>query len=285
MKKIQQWFNEVLGMSYSEANGFMILAIICLLIYGYREFRSFTDESEFQNQHDKIVAERILKKIQQSMVREDTVSYFKFDPNILSFDSLILLGIDKKTASTIVKYRERGGVFKSSDDLLKIYGIDTGVAKRLAQFVDIQRIEREKRRFDRRKEKIKFDINRADEARLISVYGIGPVLARRIISYKNLLGGFVETDQLNEVWGLDSSVCENLKKEIFIAGDFQPEKIELNKMNFSDLLRHPYLSKSMVRSILAHREKEGKIPNSKKLIEIGIDSAKLYRIKPYLSFD
>ncbi|MDZ7634640.1 MAG: hypothetical protein U5L72_09505 [Bacteroidales bacterium] len=37
--------------------------------------------------------------------------------------------------------------------------------------------------------------------------GIGPVLAERIIKYRNLLGGFVETAVSSaEVYGIDSSV-------------------------------------------------------------------------------
>lgn len=51
-------------------------------------------------------------------------SYFLFNPNSTSKDSLLMLPIDKKVIHNLIKYREKGGQFKSMKDLTKIYGME-----------------------------------------------------------------------------------------------------------------------------------------------------------------
>ncbi|MFZ9454667.1 MAG: helix-hairpin-helix domain-containing protein, partial [Bacteroidia bacterium] len=48
-----------------------------------------------------------------------------FNPNTVSAARLIQLGLNKKTANTMVHYREKGGRFKTPTDIFKIYGMDT----------------------------------------------------------------------------------------------------------------------------------------------------------------
>ena len=59
---------------------------------------------------------------------EKKAELFEFDPNMLSKDSLELLGIGSYAASNIVKYREKGGKFDAINDyiaftapILKVY--------------------------------------------------------------------------------------------------------------------------------------------------------------------
>jgi competence ComEA-like helix-hairpin-helix protein len=48
------------------------------------------------------------------------------------------------------------------------------------------------------------DINTADSAAWVALNGIGPGFAKRIMTYREKLGGFYQVDQLKEVYGLDS---------------------------------------------------------------------------------
>ena len=47
------------------------------------------------------------------------------------------------------------------------------------------------------------ELNSADSARLTELKCIGASLARRIVNYRNRLGGFINKDQLKEVYGMD----------------------------------------------------------------------------------
>ena len=60
------------------------------------------------------------------------------------------------------------------------------------------------------------NINTADSAQLLPLPGIGPVFAGRIIKYRELLGGFVRSDQLYEVYGLKDETIEMIMDQIYI---------------------------------------------------------------------
>jgi len=62
----------------------------------------------------------------------------------------------------------------------------------------------------------KIDINRADKELLISVSGIGPKLAQRIIEYRNKQGGFGELGELKNIKGISEYKYEKIKDCLFI---------------------------------------------------------------------
>jgi competence protein ComEA len=55
------------------------------------------------------------------------------------------------------------------------------------------------------------DLNTADTVQLTQLYGIGATFARRIVSYRARLGGFVNKEQLKEVFGIDSEKYAGLQ--------------------------------------------------------------------------
>src|SRR5690606_40943919 len=67
------------------------------------------------------------------------------------------------------------------------------------------------------------DINRCTAGELVALPGIGPVLAERIIKYRNLLGGFVDKWQLVEVYGLDSSVARLAAEQLIRSEEHTSE--------------------------------------------------------------
>jgi len=62
----------------------------------------------------------------------------------------------------------------------------------------------------------KININRADKELLISVSGIGPKLAQRIIEYRNKQGGFGELEELKNIKGISEYKYEKIKEYLFI---------------------------------------------------------------------
>ena len=52
------------------------------------------------------------------------IKWASFDPNSASEQELVQLGLKEYVAKRLVKYRTKGGRFRSMSDLSKIYGID-----------------------------------------------------------------------------------------------------------------------------------------------------------------
>ncbi|TVR71233.1 MAG: helix-hairpin-helix domain-containing protein [Marinilabiliales bacterium] len=99
------------------------------------------------------------------------------------------------------------------------------------------------------------ELNSADTACLMAVPGLGPVLSRRILRYRELLGGYYCTSQLLEVYGVDSS--RYLQIVHYLDADRSMiSKLDLSEGEFRDLLRHPYLDYDQVVWIVRFRESE-----------------------------
>jgi competence protein ComEA len=120
---------------------------------------------------------------------------------------------------------------------------------------------------------VKFDLNAADTAQLNKVYGIGPTLAVRIVKFRDGLGGFISTDQLKEIYGLDSLVVGRLCKDGFIATGFVPKKLNINSATEKELGSHPYIKKNIAKAIVSYRFQHGAFPDVS-------DLGKLAQLKP-----
>lgn len=128
------------------------------------------------------------------------------------------------------------------------------------------------------------DINKCDSSTLEALPGIGPVLAARIIKYRNLLGGFAFVDQLKEVYGLPEETY-NLLSGKFIADSTDIKKIAVNSAGYRQLIRLPYLSSDEVNALLRYREKHGNIRCIHELIENGLlNQEKTVKVRHYLDF-
>ncbi len=108
------------------------------------------------------------------------------------------------------------------------------------------------------------ELNSADTACLMAVPGLGPVLSRRILRYRDLLGGYYCATQLLEVYGIDSS--RYLQIVHYLSADTSMiSRLDLSEGEFRDLLRHPYLDYYQVAWIFRFRE-SGKKPVSDDII-------------------
>jgi len=129
-----------------------------------------------------------------------------------------------------------------------------------------------------------FDINTTDEVQLCTIEGIGPVLAARIVKFRNKLGGFVSQAQCREVYGLPPDVVVRLQQATYIHADFQPVKLDINTADVQTLAVHPYITYQQARSIVSYRIQHGPFQAIEALSDlILIDQATLKKSTPYLS--
>ena len=127
------------------------------------------------------------------------------------------------------------------------------------------------------------DINTADSTAWVALNGIGPGFAKRIITYREKLGGFHQVDQLKEVYGLDSLwVKEN--KALLKVGTGVYRFLAINQVEWKDF-KHPYLPYGQSKVVLAYRKQHGVLKDFEALEKIQLlDLVAWKRLKPYLSF-
>ena len=112
------------------------------------------------------------------------------------------------------------------------------------------------------------DLNTSDTTLLKQLPGIGSAFAKWIVNYREKLGGYCETEQLLEVYKMDTLRYEGLKDFVKIDSLFIPNKLKINSDGFKILLKHPYLEYEDVKKIVNHREQKGFITSWEQLKQV-----------------
>ena len=121
-------------------------------------------------------------------------------------------------------------------------------------------------------------LNTADSAALVTVPGIGPYFARKVIWYGERLGGYVSVDQLDEIEGFPLDA-----KDYFVVENACPEKI--NQLSLAALKRHPYINYFQAKAILDYRRLHGPIHSLDDLrLSKDFSPEAIARLTPYVEY-
>jgi competence protein ComEA len=297
VKSLRQHIRNFFGFSRTQTNGFVLLMLIIIValfarpVYQYWLGNRTYDFSSERKKLDSLTAqfERTQKVKPAAAVQQENTAtiLFEFNPNTVTARELDDLGFPKRLSKGLLNYRSKGGSFKIKSDLKKLYGMDSTFYVSLVPYIQLP----DKREFEARTSVAKreislFNLNEADTAQFQQVYGIGPVLAKRIITYRKKLGGFVKTSQLNEVYGLDSTTVQKLLSASFLEQGFEPHKINVNTVDEQVLSSHPYFSKKLARAIVTYRFQHGKYQSVDDLRKIELlDTKTAERIYPYITVE
>ncbi len=299
MNRLKAWLRASFGLSRRETRAFLILLPLMLisiyLIPAYRHYKANQkqDFSRETKQLDSLLAYWKWEEKKDSATQIVEHTLFTFNPNTATHEELIQIGFPTYLANRIENYRSKNGRFTIKSDLLKIYGMDSAVYNRLYAYIDLPTEKltyKPEERTPKETATVKtvepFDVNLADTTQLIRIYGIGPKLSQRIIKYRNQLGGFITLNQIEEVYGLDSTVIKELKQNIFIAENFEPSKISINSATEKELAAHPYIKYALAKAIATYRFQHGNFIAVEDLKKIAsVDETSYNRIKPYLSLN
>jgi competence protein ComEA len=184
-----------------------------------------------------------------------------FDPNKLDSVGWVNLGLPNKLIKTILNYRKKGGKFRNPEDMKKIWGMPMELAEQLMPYVNIEsmndaQVKKPSTYLLPKKNIASIEMNMADSAAWESLAGIGPVLASRIVAYRNKLGGFVSVQQLKEVWGLPDSVYQTLTSKLKVKADGVVKK-DINISTWQELKAHPYIGYKLANTIVRYRNQHG----------------------------
>lgn len=298
MNRLRLFIRAYFGFSRMETNAFLLfIPLLFVLLFSGSIYRKYVWSESFPNPRR---TDSLLAWLEAHEVKRDTVpsaiAFHHFDPNQATESELIALQLKPWIVKRIVGYRSKGGSFRKPDDVLRIYGMDSAwyaKAKPWMKFasplspLSPQPLDPLKgKAVARQKSKIVEDINTADTTSLMDVYGIGPVLARRIVTFRDRLGGFINIPQLKEVYGLDSAVVDRLKKRFSVMPEFKPRQLLINTATFGELSSHPYIGKRRAQTITTYITQHGKLDSLGQLGQIRtLDAPWLAKVKPYLTLE
>ncbi len=134
-----------------------------------------------------------------------------------------------------------------------------------------------------KKKPLVFELNSADSLDLVQLYNIGPTIARRILKYRSLLGGYYCKEQLHEVYGIDSARYADIAPHLTVNSALVT-RLDLNTATIDQLKRHPYLDYYQAKAIVRMREEKGAFNQVSDILNIPIiDTETFKHIEPYLT--
>ena len=116
------------------------------------------------------------------------------------------------------------------------------------------------------------------------LHGIGPAYARRIVRYRERLGGFVSTDQLLEVYGFTPELLDHIRPHLTLdTGNLR--KINVNTLALKQLIKHPYMDYYFARDLVNLRSRGVTFSSPDDLRAVpSCSDTLLMRLLPYLEF-
>jgi len=286
------------------------MPLIILLLFTPYLYRQILSSAPYTSAEDKRLLDSLVFLINANAAKPNVkelseVQYFDFDLNSASIEELVSLGIPEFLAVRINNYRSKGGKFFAKTDLLKIYDFPDSLYQKLLPYILLPENERKKVKVPEfsnlmsadeavnevafneleKKEIVLIDINTADSTLFKSLSGIGSSYARRIVSYRKLLGGYHSIDQLKEVYGMTDSLFQNIQPYLQLNDTSTINKLPINMATFKELLAHPYIGYEQTKEIFNIKSKSGKFRKAEDMFRLSLmDSSMIRKLLPYLDF-
>lgn len=291
----------------SERNGILLLFGLLLLIFVVPQIihslkeKAKPEYTVFEKDVRQFLADTSIRIEEIKFGKEDyeqamphnpkkQLTPFAFDPNKASDADWLKMGFSKKQTKVIMNFVNKGGHFYKPEDVAKIYSISEKEFEQIKDYIKIepkssteQAAEKPAEKTYTKKTYAPVDINTADSAALVSLPGIGPTFAARIIKYRNKIGGFARIEQLMEVYGFDAEKFSMLESRVNVGqGVFS--KINLNTATVKDLQKLPYLDFYMAKAIVDRRISKGKFTDVNQVKDIPLIYDQIFeKMKPYLT--
>lgn len=302
------FFKDYFSFTKTERNGIIVLLVIIVVLLLSPNFLYLlkndkkTDFSKFEKKIDEFEHSLKIKNEYYSTYTDinskfEPRSLFYFDPNNTNDKEWKLLGLNEKQINTINNYISKGGKFYKKQDLKKIYGLSLKQYKILEPYIRIPDTYNKnvyfltknnsndyfvKNNYKSANETLRIEINSTDTSGFKKLKGIGSVFASRIIKYRKLLGGFVNKNQLLEVYGINEETFKNIEQYLLVD-TLKVRKININTAKFEEIYKHPYLNYSDTKALVNYRNVMGKFSSVKDILTYKLIPEKSYnKVKQYL---
>ncbi len=262
---------------------FVILAIIPRIILYYTPEKplKFNWKEQQIIQNFKPIKE---KKKDKYFKKKYLIPSKKFDPNVYSKNDWMKLGLSQKQAEAVLKFGKYG--FKSKEDLKRVFVIPQELMLKIIDstfYPEKNKTNISISEFKKENNSIVVDLNSASEEELLSIKGIGPFFAKNMLKRREQLGGYINDEQLLEVWKMTPEKMEEIKPFIKIDQQ-QVRKLNINTATAEELKKHPYFTWNMANAIVKLRNQHGPFKSINDIkMSVVLTEELFLKIKPYLT--
>ncbi len=290
MKNIKShfWHNK------SQRNGvlFLSLIIIILQLLYFFVIPFSTEDNIEKNATELLKFQQEIDSLKQIAIVQQKPKIFPFNPSFLTDYKGYQLGMNLKQIDRLLAYRANGNYINSAKQFQQVTQISDSLLKAIQpyfKFPDwIIAKNRNKKPLSKPTKNLNIhqglkDINGAAADELRAINGIGDKLSKRIISYRDKIGGYLVNEQLYEVWGLKKDVANTVLKHFVVLEKPIIQKINVNTATFKEVLSIVYIDYELTKKIFNYRDEVAEIQSLDELKKIdGFPLEKFDRIALYL---
>lgn len=285
--------------SKQQRSGILLLLLLIVSLLCVYWFVDFSEEDTLDISSSEIVSmQKEIDSLRTVEIENKKPKKYPFNPNFITDYKGYTLGMTNEEIDRLLQYRKEGKWINSAADFKKVTGVSDSLLNVLSPYFkfpdwvnnpkprsDFKDYKSEKG-FNEKTFSQKIDLNIATEEQLQQVSGIGEALSKRIISYREKLGGFSHDVQLYSVYGLEPSVVQRALNLFTVKTPKPITKINVNTASSSDISTVPGISFEMAKKIWEFRRLREKVTTTEELAKIeGMTERKLQLIQLYLSVE
>lgn len=277
-----------------QRNGILLLGCIIAGIIVVPPLIPRRSESTLDvNSPELVVLQKHLDSLRCLQLAERQPKIYPFNPNFLTDYRAYTLGLEPEVVDRLQAFRNRDQWIRSARQFKEVTGVSDEVLARIAPYFKFPEwVNTTSKQPFKTHHSVslswdqKQDLNTTTAEALEVVYGIGPTLSKRIISYRDRLGGFSDSRQLNLVYGLKAEVIDKLLERFAVKTPKPLVRWNINTASASDLSTIPGISFELAKEIWEFRRLRDSISDLSELKKIaGLDARKYQLIELYLQIE
>jgi len=271
----------------------LIFFISGFLVISY--YVDFSEENAMDMDSEEVIAiQKELDSLRTIDIASKKPKIFPFNPNFITDFKGYTLGMSAEEIDRLLAFRKENKWINSVEDFKQVTKVSDSLLNKISPYFKFpdwvnnpkSKIKYLKRGFKDKTFKQKVDLNLATHEQLEEVNGIGKVFSKRIIEYRNKLGGFTNDIQLYEVYGLDYQITNKVLNEFTVKTPKEIVKMNLNTISASDIATIPGISFDLAKRIWEYRILNERIKSFSELENIeGLTKRKLQGIPLYLELE
>lgn len=281
----------------SQRNGVFFLALIILGLQGLNYYIDQSEHKIFSFDSPEILAfQKEIDSLKALNQQELKSKIFPFNPSYLTDFKGYQLGMTPAEIDRLLAYRAQGKFINSIEQFQMVTAVSDSLLDQISPYFKFPAWLKDQKKkvkvsaLDSKltpiKANINNDLNLATALELQTIKGVGKILARRIVKFRERLGGYILEEQLFEVYGLKPEVAKMVLINFKIKSTPIIKKINLNAASFKELLSHVYVDYELCKKIMNYRREIEEFQSLEQLKNIeGFPLDKYDRIVLYLQLN
>ena len=277
------WYNK------DQRNGILLLILLILVFQSIYFFVDFSDDEVILQKDELSRYQAHIDSIKSIQKKNIEYKVYPFNPNYITDFKGYQLGMRVDEIDRLLKFRTSGKFVNTAAEFQKVTKVSDSLLKQISPYFKfpewVSRSNKANKAINKKDKNIPVrELNTVTENDLREINGVGEKLAKRIIAYRKLIGGFSFDDQLYEVYYLNNDVADKILNNFKVLKKPIINRININDASFKEVLHLPYIDYSLTKKIFNYRDEVKELKNMEELKKIdSFPLDKFDRIALYLT--